>query len=122
LLIQNQFDDEKQRNIDLQSKLNETSKQKIEIECQLNDMRKKESENIKSSTSSGRSNSPIVSTDSRDEIINDLKLKLSRNQTQLEDECKRNELSLKKLEEKIEQLSNLFWQTGKKKLKLEVYN
>jgi hypothetical protein len=122
LLIQNQFDDEKQRNIDLQSKLNETSKQKIEIECQLNDMRKKESENIKSSTSSGRSNSPIVSTDSRDEIINDLKLKLSRNQTQLEDECKRNELSLKKLEEKIEQLSNLFWQTGKKKLKLEFYN
>ena len=43
ILLQNQYDDEKQRNHDLQIKLNETSKMKIEFEFQLNDLKHKNS-------------------------------------------------------------------------------
>lgn len=103
LLVQNMYEDEKQRNQDLQSKLNETSKAKIEIECQLNDLINKENEiktiSAAAAGAAGSGDSP------RDELINDLKLKLTRAQSQLEEESKRSELSAKKLEEKIEQLS-----------------
>lgn len=96
ILVQSQYEDEKQRSADLQTRLNETSKQKIEIECQLNDLRKKEAEES--------SRSQLVADSSRDELINDLRAKLNRAQTQLDDERKRNEAANKSLEERIELL------------------
>nr|BAK00177.1 predicted protein [Hordeum vulgare subsp. vulgare] len=103
LLIQSQLEDEKQRSGDLQTRLNETSKQKIEIECQLNDLRKTSKDLLEVEQQSR--NATQGDDSSRDELIGDLKTKLSRAQAQLDDECKRNEAALKSLEEKLELLS-----------------
>lgn len=102
-LIQSQLEDEKQRSGDLQTRLNETSKQKIEIECQLNDLRKTSKDLLEAEQHSRNATNPAVDS-SRDELINDLKTKLSRAQAQLDDESKRNETALKSLEEKLELL------------------
>lgn len=102
-LIQSQLEDEKQRSGDLQTRLNETSKQKIEIECQLNDLRKTSKDLLEAEQHSRNATNPTVDS-SRDELINDLKTKLSRAQAQLDDESKRNETALKSFEEKLELL------------------
>lgn len=104
ILIQSQLEDEKQRSGDLQTRLNETSKQKIEIECQLNDLRKTSKDLLEAEQHSRNAANPAIDS-SRDELINDLKTKLSRAQAQLDDESKRNETALKSLEEKLELLA-----------------
>jgi hypothetical protein len=106
MMLQTQYDDEKSRSSDLQIKLNETSKEKIELECKLNDMKKSVSSS--SSLSNNTINSQNISIEnskSRDDLIDDLKTKLQRAQSQLDEEAKNNENSVKKLENKIETLS-----------------
>lgn len=83
LMLQIQFDDEKTRSSDLQQKLAEATSQKIELESKL-----------KSSSSH---------TDSSNEL-NELKAKLVRIQSLLDEELKKN----KKFEENIEYLSEWF--------------
>jgi hypothetical protein len=86
LMLQIQFDDEKTRSHDLQQKLAEATSQKIELESKL-----------KSSSSSH--------TDTSNEAtLNELKAKIARMQSSLDEELKKN----KKFEENIEYLSKCF--------------
>lgn len=106
-MIQNQYDDEKQRNLELQQKLNETSKQKIEIECQLNDLKKKDTAAVNSINNSNNQSNTSNGDKPRDDLINDLKIKLTRSQSMLDDEYKKNESIIKQLEQKIENLGKI---------------
>ena len=84
LMLQIQFDDEKTRSHDLQQKLAEATSQKIELESKL-----------KSSSSSSHTDS------SNETTLNELKAKIVRMQSLLDEELKKN----KKFEENIEYLS-----------------
>lgn len=98
--MQTQYDDEKQRSVDLQAKLNETTKQKIELECQLNDLKKKDSENNYINTIEQEQSQ----SNTKDELLNELRVKLLKAERELEEECKKNEAKLKKLETKLQVL------------------
>lgn len=98
-LIQSQYDDEKQRSSDLQSRLNETSKLKIELECQLKDLQKKDKE------ASNTSNTNMQSLAARDDIIEELKLKLAQIQIKLEKDNSKSNLDTKQLQAENEALS-----------------
>ena len=104
VLIQTQYDDEKQRNSDLQGKLNETSKAKIELECQLNDLKKKEYENNNYLNNMEQQSAQLKA---KEDAITDLKAKFAKLQTQLTDETKKNEAKIKQLEAKVNLLSKL---------------
>jgi hypothetical protein len=95
ILLQSQFEDLRQRNIDLQYKLNETSKLKIELECQLNDLKKN-----KDSFDSNYSEAQSIKL--KDDLIIDLKTKLSRLETRLDDESKKSETTIKFLQADLE--------------------
>jgi len=103
-LLQTQYEDEKQRSVDLQAKLNETTKQKIELECQLNDLKKKESENNNYINTMEQEQSQ---SSTKDELLNELRVKLLKAERELEEEVKKNESKLKKLELKIQVLRKL---------------
>ena len=99
LLTQTQYEDERQRNQEMQSRLNEARKEIIELECLLKDMKKKDNED--SFVSSELQNSQIKA---KDEMIADLKGKLIRAQSKIEEETKRFEISLKQAQAKIDAL------------------
>lgn len=67
-------------------------------------MRKTSKDLLEAEQHSRNAANPAIDS-SRDELINDLKTKLSRAQAQLDDESKRNETALKSLEEKLELLA-----------------
>ena len=98
-----QFEDEKQRSTDLQSKLNETSKLKIELECQLNDLKKKSTENDNNTVNNSASN--LQSIKAKEAIIEDLKAKISNMQKKVDQETNSSGSALKKLQTQYEALS-----------------
>ena len=98
ILLQNQYDDEKQRNHDLQIKLNETSKMKIKLECQLNDLKHKNNETITNKSAQIKL---------KEENIVDLKNKLTKIQSKFDDETIKNELTVKQLQDDLETTSKL---------------
>lgn len=102
-LIMSQFEDEKQRSTDLQSKLNETSKLKIELECQLNDLKKKSTENDNNTVNNSASN--LQSIKAKEAIIEDLKAKISNMQKKVDQETNSSGSALKKLQTQYEALS-----------------
>lgn len=109
-LLQSQYEYEKQRSSDLQTKLNETSKLKIEVECQLNDLKKKDTENNNTSLN----NSDQQSLQSKDIIIEELKTKLASIQEKVSMESNNSDSALKKLQAQYESLIN-----EKNELKIE---
>lgn len=102
-LIQTQYDDEKQRSSDLQAKLNETSKLKIEFECQLNDLKKKADE--KKTTSNIVNNSDQQSVTAKENIIDELKSKLSQMQEKHDKDTKNSEMATQILHNQLEGLT-----------------
>lgn len=100
-LIQTQYDDEKQRSTDLQSRLNETCKHKIELECQLNDLKKKDNEN-----NNYLNTSDLQSLKAKDEIIEELRAKLSKFQLQSVKETQSSDCDIKKSTAHIDSISN----------------
>ena len=96
-LLQSQYEDEKQRNSDLQSKLNETSKFNIELECQLTNLKKK-SESCDSSNSSD--------LQEKNSIIEELKLKLSQMQMRADQVNNGSDSIITDLQSELEALSN----------------
>ena len=94
IMLQTQYEDEKARSNDLQQKLNEAKNQKIEIECKL-----------KSSSSSSSLQSQTALSKENEELVNEMKTKMIRVQSQLDDELKKN----RKFEENIEYLSKKLW-------------
>ena len=86
-MLQTQYDDERARTHDLQLKLAEANSQRIEIESKLN----------KSSSSSITSDMQ----QSNGEALSELRAKMARTQSMLDDELRKN----KKFEENIEYLS-----------------
>ena len=92
IMLQTQYDDEKARAHDLQLKLAEANSQRIEIESKLN----------KSASSS--SSSSTSDMQQSNEALSELKAKMVRTQSMLDDELRKN----KKFEENIEYLSELF--------------
>ena len=89
-MLQTQYDDERARTHDLQLKLAEANSQRIEIESKLN----------KSSSSSITSDMQ----QSNGEALSELRAKMARTQSMLDDELRKN----KKFEENIEYLSEAF--------------
>lgn len=100
LMLNSQYDDERTRNAELQLKLNETSKQKIELECQLNDQLKKSSSQSIKTAEIMQSNT----SKTRDELVEELKAKLQRTQTQMEEHAKNGDALMKKMEKRVEVL------------------
>ena len=90
IMLQTQYDDERARTHDLQLKLAEANSQRIEIESKLN----------KSSSSSITSDMQ----QSNGEALSELRAKMARTQSMLDDELRKN----KKFEENIEYLSEAF--------------
>jgi chromosome segregation ATPase len=91
IMLQTQYDDERARTHDLQLKLAEANSQRIEIESKLN----------KSSSSSSTSSDMLQSNG---EGLSELRAKMARTQSILDDELRKN----KKFEENIEYLSEAF--------------
>ena len=92
-MLQTQYDDEKARAHDLQLKLAEANSQRIEIESKLN-----------KSAASSSSSSSTSDMQQSNEALSELKAKMARTQSMLDDELRKN----KKFEENIEYLSELF--------------
>jgi chromosome segregation ATPase len=88
IMLQTQYDDEKARTHDLQLKLAEVNGQKIEIESKLN-------KSASSTSDMQQSSETMVGA------FNELKTKMARTQSMLDDELRKN----KKFEENIEYLS-----------------
>jgi hypothetical protein len=119
LLINSQYEDAKERNKELQVKLNELTKLNIELECQINDLKKKDALNLNEASELVKitQNAQINSQEAlalfghssqikpSEDLINDLKSKLSRIQDNFDEECKKNEQTIRKLEQTIENLS-----------------
>lgn len=103
-LVQSQFEDEKQRSKDLQSKLNETSKLKIELECQLNDLKKKSTENDNNIINNSASDLKLIQE--KEVIIEELKTKVATLQTKIDQESNHSDSSLKELQVKFDLLTN----------------
>jgi chromosome segregation ATPase len=82
MILQTQYDDEQMRTKDLQQKLAEVTNQKIELECKLN--------------------STSISSNVAKESDQELKTLISRLQSQLDEESKKN----KKFEQNIEYLNS----------------
>ncbi|RNA02952.1 Hook -like protein [Brachionus plicatilis] len=101
LLVQNQFEDEKSRNENLQTRLNDMQKEKFELEFQMNILQKKETELIENS-----SNQNDIMIKSKDDQIVELKSKLNQLQLNLEKKSANYEISIKKMEELIESLKS----------------
>lgn len=102
VLIQNQLDDEKIRNENLKKRLDDIQKEKLELECQMNILQKKEEE---FRTDDLNQNDIVIK--SKDDEITDLKLKLNQLQLIFTKKSDDNELSMKKLEELVENLSKI---------------
>jgi hypothetical protein len=97
VLLQNQFDDEKQRNFELQTKLNLTQAQIIELESQLSDL------NVKN-----ESREHVNASNSKVNDLIEFKNKLTNKNTMLEEELKKSSVVVQSLETKIENLSKFF--------------
>lgn len=110
-LIQTQYDDEKQRSSDLQAKLNETYKLKIEFECQLNGLKKKDNENTNDILNNSVEHQTVVA---KENIIDELKTKLSQMQDKHKKDIKNSEMATKILQCQLEGLT-----IEKNELKLE---
>ena len=96
ILLTNQFEDEKQRNLELQSKLNSTQAQIIELESQISDLSIKNES--KEQTSS-------INTNSKLNDLIEFKNKLTNKNSLLEEELKKSLANIQNLEVKIESLS-----------------
>lgn len=96
LLLQNQYDDEKQRNSELQSKLSSTQAQIIELESEVSELKIKN--DFKEQATTTNSNSKL------NDLI-EFKNKLTTKNALLEDELKKTSINVQNLESKIETLS-----------------
>ena len=95
IILQNQFDDEKQRNVELQSKLNLTQAQIIELESQVSDLTIKNDAKEQLSTNSNSKLNDLI----------EFKNKLTNKNNLLEDELKKMSASVQSFEAKVEILS-----------------
>lgn len=96
LLLQNEMEDEKHRNLELQSKLNLTQAQIIELESQISDLTIK--------NESKEQNSGVNSNSKLNDLI-EFKNKLTSKNSALEEELKKSLINIQNLEVKIESLS-----------------
>jgi hypothetical protein len=99
ILLKNQFDDEKQRNLELQTKLNSTQAQIIELESQISDL------TIKNETKEQNSS---INTNSKLNDLIEFKNKLTSKNSLLEEELKKSLSNTQNLEVKIESLSKFY--------------
>ncbi|CAF0817325.1 unnamed protein product [Brachionus calyciflorus] len=102
ILIQSQYEDEKQRTNDLQAKLSNIQKEKIELDCQLNDLRKKETDLLNQKQNTSQNDQLLKS---KDDQINDLKSKLNQIQSQFDTEVRKSEGTIKKFEDIVKNLN-----------------
>jgi hypothetical protein len=100
ILLKNQFDDEKQRNLELQTKLNSTQAQIIELESQISDL------TIRNETKEQNSS---INTNSKLNDLIEFKNKLTSKNSLLEEELKKSLVNTQNLEVKIESLSKFYF-------------
>lgn len=104
LLVQNQLEDEKFRNANLQNRLNDIQIKKFELECQMNIMQKNE---LEFKENNSKINDSVIK--SKEDQIIELKGKLNQLKSILEKKSEDNELSIKKLEKQVEDLSKILF-------------
>jgi hypothetical protein len=85
-LLHIQYEDEKQRSTDLQTRLNETCKLKIELECQLDAFNKKGAE----LSEEAESEQQLIKA--KDELIEELRCKVSQLQAKMNSDCNKSDV------------------------------
>ncbi len=107
-----QYEDEKQRSLDLQTRLNDTCKLKIELECQLDALTKKSGE------LSEMASSEQQLFKAKDDLIEELKGKLDQLQAKLSNDCNKSDVDNMQLLAQNEALSEFNWLFSLLKLSL----